>query len=325
LPAPSSIAPLASIGPAFGALLALATLASCAPTVTLGSACVRNSDCTAPYACLGARCREECEDHRDCAALGRCVVGDDGLGYCTLADDSCDAAHPCGENLACTGGACFDPCVGGSCPAGGVCNGTVCERPMSGTDAGADASMPTDAPVARTSCTSHEACGPGGGCGTVLGGQYACRTRCTTVADCGTSDSTVACVTVQSITGGDLDVCSQPCDVFSPVTGCLPGEACDVLEFATPSGANAVVLECRPIDPAMLEQDELCGDGSGDWDLSLCGAGFNCDGQGPGFTCQQICTSGGALGPPCPAGTACERYAANVRYADAQLGSCDPL
>jgi hypothetical protein len=116
-------------------------------------------------------------------------------------------------------------------------------------------------------------------------------------------------------------MCTIPCEIFDG-SSCPLGEACDVLELATPGGTNGIAVDCRPIDPAMRVQDETCA-AAGGWDMTLCAAGFDCDGA-PAYACQQLCTTGGALGDPCPAGYSCDELATGPRFRGATLGTCDP-
>lgn len=67
------------------------------PLVTLGRACERSGECPAPLVCRNGRCREECVEHRDCPLDARCITGSDGLGVCTLLDDTCDATRAAGR------------------------------------------------------------------------------------------------------------------------------------------------------------------------------------------------------------------------------------
>lgn len=104
-------------------------------------------------------------------------------GVCSLDDERCDAAHPCGEGLECRDTACFDACSAGSCPAGGACVAGVCVRPPSAPDASLDATA-LDAPApSRRECTSDAECGAGGACTRLLGGRFVCRRLCATLGD----------------------------------------------------------------------------------------------------------------------------------------------
>jgi hypothetical protein len=163
-------------------------------------------------------------------------------------------------------------------------------------------------------------------CAGTLGSEPACRRRCTAAADCGTSDTSAGCGYFRSALGPDVAACSIPCDLFAgAASGCPTGEACDVFELNTPVGVNAVVIDCRAVDPGMVGQDGPCDIGAGGWDPALCAAELTCDGTGPLFTCQQLCTVSGAFGRDCPAGTACEAFSVDTRWMRARLGSCDPL
>jgi hypothetical protein len=307
---------------ACAAAIASVVAAGCQPPITLGRPCVRPSDCAAPLVCQQGRCREECSDHRDCPAPARCVTGNDGLGACTLEGDLCDPDRPCGEDLECVDDACYDPCVGGACPAGGACVAGACERPTPAADAGTDAGDDGGATFPpRERCTSDVECGAGSVCTRVLSGTFTCRRACTAIADCGPATTAATCGYLDAVGGGTTLACTLPCDVFGGTRDCLDGETCDALELSGPTGVNGVGIDCRPVDPAMRTQGQPC-DVPSDYDPTLCAPGFDCDGVAPGFTCQQLCAVGATIGPPCPAGTSCDPT--GVRYLGVSLGTCAP-
>jgi hypothetical protein len=307
-------------------LIALALLVmACEPVAASGASCARPADCTAPLTCASGRCRVQCRDHRDCPIASRCIVGNDGLGVCTIEDDRCESSSECGEDFECRSGACFDACPRGTCPAGGVCMGGVCAREEPGVDGGTIDADLDGGPIvlaAHVRCLTDAECGSNRVCARILGGAYACRDVCTTSAECGAPGTNGVCGFFDGVDEAEVLACTVPCELFAQ-TGCLEGEACDVLEISTPSGANGLGVECRPIDPAMRVQEETCA--SGDvGEPTLCAAGFDCDGTPPAYACQQLCTVGGVFGDPCPAGLTCTAFGLPARFRDATVGSCDP-
>lgn len=312
-------------------LIAFALLVmACEPVAASGAACARTADCTAPLVCGSGRCRVQCRDHRDCAPLSRCIVGDDGLGVCTIEDDHCESSSECGEDFECRAGSCFDACPRGTCPAGGVCMDGVCAREEPGVDAGGVDAATEDAdldggPIVfppHEPCVTHAQCGADRVCARILGGAFACRGICTTSAQCAAPGTNGVCGYFDGVDEAEVLACTVPCELFAQ-TGCLPGEACDAIEIMTPSGANGVGIECRPIDPAMRVQEEACAAGAAG-EPTLCAMGFDCDGTPPAYACQQLCTLGGALGDPCPAGLTCAPFGIATRFRGATVGSCDP-
>lgn len=246
------------------------------------------------------------------------------MQVCALSE-GCDASRPCEDGLTCVRGACFDACST-TCPAGGICVDGFCERgpdePVDAGDAGERDGGTADAPAtsARQACVRDTDCGAGRVCTHSNGSHDSCRDVCTSNADCPPSATTVACVEFQTSAGGTAFACSTPCDPLGATSGCLGGDACDVFELWDGDGVSAVI-DCRHLDVGMLGQDEVCGDGRGGWDPTVCAAGLTCDGTGPNFTCQQICAS--AL-PDCPSGTSCVTLGVEARSAGMLLGSCDP-
>ena len=47
-------------------VLVLVLVTGCEARLSLGTACVRTTDCASPYVCLIGRCRTECVGQRDC-------------------------------------------------------------------------------------------------------------------------------------------------------------------------------------------------------------------------------------------------------------------
>ncbi|MGE0791810.1 MAG: hypothetical protein AB7S26_39405 [Sandaracinaceae bacterium] len=314
-------------------------LVGCPSPITPGSPCERSSQCDAPLVCSAGRCREECVDQRDCPLGARCVAGNDGLGVCTLPQDRCSDAEPCPEDLECRRALCYDACPSGTCPVGGVCVDGVCERPGALPDAGRDdagaddAAMSVDAgldadagtafPEHRV-CRTDAECDAGMICGRYTDADYVCRRPCSTQPDCAQGNTSSVCA---RFTGVDLSVvtmCSIPCELFGPEgeDGCPDGETCDALELFT-DGPAVVGVDCRFIGPARSTQGEPCALAGG-YDPTVCAPGYDCDGPGPAFVCEQLCTVGGTYGDPCPSGTSCANLfpALPVRFRGATVGTC---
>lgn len=129
-------------------------LGGCEARVSLGGRCVADTDCNAPYRCLGKICREECRSADECPSGLRCVAGQRGIRACTQPiEERCDGTDPCDEELfaACREGRCVTACsnetdcVAGSCEVTGTLG--VCIEPVStgGQDAAVDGGASTDA------------------------------------------------------------------------------------------------------------------------------------------------------------------------------------
>ncbi|MBX7193761.1 MAG: hypothetical protein K1X94_17040, partial [Sandaracinaceae bacterium] len=128
----------------------------CEARVSLGGRCTSNAECSAPLACVGARCREAGAAAQAGAFGLRCVAGPSGSRACTLSiEESCGGGAPCESALfaTCREGRCVTGCANGDECVSGVCDTTsgagVCVEPLStgGADAGPiDAAIPSDAP-----------------------------------------------------------------------------------------------------------------------------------------------------------------------------------
>ncbi len=98
-----------------------------------GADCARNSQCAAPLVCALERCRNECNQSRDCPIGSTCVRGEAGFGVCLLADEaSCSTDVECSGSLVCR----FDRCTvqcGDGCALGTECRDDVCFDPAMDT------------------------------------------------------------------------------------------------------------------------------------------------------------------------------------------------
>ncbi len=114
------------------------------PDASVGTLCLRNSDCDAPLVCLGGACLPECIEDRDCTAgrlcstSGTCVFpgqGDAGDGGVVVPScvngkqDQNETGIDCGGGCGnCDG----DPCSKPLDCASNVCQGLVCQAPTCG-------------------------------------------------------------------------------------------------------------------------------------------------------------------------------------------------
>lgn len=283
-------------GPWF-ALICLAT-SGCTPGLAVGAACVRDSDCPAPYACLAGRCREECVDSRDCYPLA-CVEVQNDLGACRVVeDDGCDG---CAAPLTCVAGRCEDPCDDvAECVPGNECSAGRC--------------IPSDAPpvgacspvAARSGCAEGQSCSRDGD-------TFACRSAsaalelgeaCSGDAACGTGAGCVSgrcarlCVLGET-SCGIASLCTADATLFGPTPGVSVGPS-------PPPGFGYCTEVCDPLAPPASDG---CPDGL------TCSNGQTTGGRQFSY-CRDIvapvndvygdCSGGGLAVVRCPAGTVCE-------------------
>lgn len=110
-------------------VLVASVVAACSTEkLSLGSGCARTSECDTPLVCRLARCRNECNTTRDCAAGLSCVLDQDGLGACQLPDDrACAQDSDCAGVLVCRERQCVNACAEDrDCPTGAACEGGGC-------------------------------------------------------------------------------------------------------------------------------------------------------------------------------------------------------
>lgn len=127
-------------------------LVACQSGAAVGTVCTRDSECASPLACRFGRCRTECAAQRDCPLGATCVLDQNGLGSCALADDpDCSLpGHGCASPLACIGRTCVNLCAEiADCPPGSSCEPTTDHRAScvrtDGQDAGPTDAGPSDA------------------------------------------------------------------------------------------------------------------------------------------------------------------------------------
>ncbi|MEM9071529.1 MAG: hypothetical protein AAGE52_23685 [Myxococcota bacterium] len=142
-------------------LCVLAALACTEARSGEGAECARNSQCAAPLVCALERCRNECNDGRDCPVGSSCVRTEDGFGVCLLSDElGCVADNECAGALVCRFERCTNECDDGCVP-GTECREGACFDPA-----------------------SDQRCSRDGDCdeGACIGGR--CRPECRSDRDC---------------------------------------------------------------------------------------------------------------------------------------------
>lgn len=208
--------------------------AGCEARLSLGGACVYDSECAAPLSCRLGRCREECLSGRDCPLGSRCLrEPTSGLGACRLPDEA-TCAVTCPDGTDCLGGTCAARCTSDEACLGTACDlGTEHCTEVALTDAGpprdagdpdvgvADAPSP-DAALDCASCGSG-LCGPGETCDPVVaiaeGALFSCLRRASGAVDCAGSDAS------GSLGDGAI---TSPGDVrarYAPIAGGLSASA----------------------------------------------------------------------------------------------------
>ena len=303
----------------------------CAPALTTGAPCAFNSECPSDLACLGGRCRIECQTSRDCPDPLACVAVGDALSACRVEEDEDGCTEEiCPAPLACRAGVCVDPCTDASeCVPENVCNDAVCEAPPA-------VLIGACSPVGPMSgCPMGEACARVGttyGCTAAATGPLG--TRCTTESQCGAGTSCVSGRCVQLCIPGmtscgpgslcrpfldllgtptgasigpappeGLGYCSEVCDALAPLPtdGCPDGTACSFTVGG--SGRN---YYCRTLEEPALDDYAPCP--TSDVDPDLCAAGTICDvgppASDPDRQCRPFCDPSSPT--PCPGGRRCE-------------------
>ena len=67
-----------------------------------GADCARDSDCNSDLVCRFGRCHEECKQARDCEEGEMCVIAENGVRVCLLAEEaSCALNSECPSPLVC--------------------------------------------------------------------------------------------------------------------------------------------------------------------------------------------------------------------------------
>ncbi len=277
---------------AFGiALLVLSALACEGEEtrLTLGQQCDLTSECEAPLACRLARCRVECRTTRDCPVGQLCVMDNDGLGACLLADETeCERDSECPAPLVCLGGACTNECtIDRDCAPG-----ARCERDSAGARYCAD--------PAEEHCLVDSECAP-----LVCGRDFRCRHECVTSRDCppGTRCSDGVCDSMELPADGGVDAgVDTDAAVGMDASAELDGGSGDMDASTTSDGGSGTVSCTTPADcsaPGVAVADCV----SGSCTIASCGTGLaDCDGEftsGCEIDTRSDPTSCGACGASC--------------------------
>lgn len=132
-----------------------------------GAECARNSQCAAPLVCALERCRNECNQSRDCPVGSSCVRSESGFGVCLLQDEtSCGNDNDCAGALVCALSRCTSRC-GDGCAPGTECRDDACFDPAMDTSCSRDGECTEGVCVAgrcRAECRSNRDCRFGGSC-----------------------------------------------------------------------------------------------------------------------------------------------------------------
>ena len=101
----------------------------------LAESCFLDSDCASPYRCAFQKCHTQCEESRDCEALGtdaRCIIANRPFNVCQLPDEKgCSYNSDCPNGQRCASDReCRDECKSDiDCVKGQVCTTGVCAEP----------------------------------------------------------------------------------------------------------------------------------------------------------------------------------------------------
>ncbi|MBX3251445.1 MAG: hypothetical protein KF901_29980 [Myxococcales bacterium] len=178
------------------AMISVAASGCVSSPTTLGGQCELTSECQAPLVCRYTYCRRECLSARDCGLGLRCLIANDGLGVCQLADEKrCERNSDCADGLYCNSGECTNACVtdrdcatGGRCVAAeggatsclfpeqsGCLYTSECAEPLvcASNECRLECAADVDCDGARV-CVEHPACQ----------GPCACRTPCAVDDEC---------------------------------------------------------------------------------------------------------------------------------------------
>ncbi|MBI2392003.1 MAG: hypothetical protein HYV09_20595 [Deltaproteobacteria bacterium] len=174
------------------ALTATCSSGACVGRRANGMACADASECTSGYCADGVCCDAGCDDAcRSCAIPGK-------LGTCSVADDGPDPRKKCGG--ACT----FDACKSGACAPRSAT--TACDSSCEGGKLTSGHCSGTDATCVEKKTVD---CAGGLACESAT----ACKTTCTTSADCLVGTCTGGVCVLESDAGvGDAGV-DAPADV----------------------------------------------------------------------------------------------------------------
>lgn len=238
-----------------------------AGTVIAPSVCNGMGACTpgasamcAPYVCGTTACRTDCTTNANCAAgnycnammhcvplippggacttAGSCASGNcvDGVCCNTACNGQCEACNLDGHGGTCTPvtgvprGA-RPACTGAGTACGGTCNGTLttaCTYPDATTACREASCMGGSATLAAT-CDGMGTCPMPSTtpCAPFACGTTACRTDCTTMADCAAGNTCIAGVCVGLRPNGGMCTTATECQSGQCVDGVCCDTACD--------------------------------------------------------------------------------------------------
>jgi hypothetical protein len=300
-------------------LFVFATLTGCAPPLTVGALCERDSECPDPLTCALGRCRTECLADVDCAPGVTCVFASAGVGVCSLPAEASCSADTCPTPLLCTAGVCRASCSDASgCLLSQSCVGGVCVPDASSDagvgDAGSDSGI--TAPDAGTGFVPAAACNADSDCGAaelcaVRETPRICRPRCVDHGDC---PSGTTCEPVVLADDSLAYACSTLC-LPGTSMGCRAGTSCRMI-FRSPvgrlSGGPDGILACTPTTPKGIS-----GCACSNLDLSNeCGGGLSCE-----YPDARQCTTICELSTDCPNGP-CGRTPRTVVVGGREYGVC---
>lgn len=277
----------------------------------LGAACDRPEDCQTGF--CNDVCTLPCETTRDCPDAA-CAVGNDGRGYCSLADCPCRDEELCGGGLCAETAACLrnadcepdEDCVNGiclrECTRGSDCRaGHDCVR-LEGT---ADYCVGGED---RCNCSPGELC---------IAGECRVSSPCNGDADCGNS----TCVAGH---------CFETCEVNADCSGETECVA-RILDGRLVRGCSTAQCHCG-------DEEAWClGNSAG---FGTCFLDENCDacGERPGYECARLDTplrwEGEAVSRACRCedpsvcGARCEQAAdcpVELDLECAAFGRCAPM
>jgi hypothetical protein len=219
-------------GAALAAMTAAVIVSACDAGVSVGGACVRSGECTAPLACVLGRCREECVVQRDCPLGGLCVEQASGLRGCIPPDEEC--GDFCASPLVCRDDRCSNECSSDAECFGGTCSAGAC-RAAEPVDGGALVDAPT------SDAAPHD------------GGTSVQGTPCTTSSECA---GNATCADAR---------CLVHCEVATGA-GCPSGARCseEGLDFppdyhaGLPAGTGLCTDLCNPVDRSGCPETLSC-------------------------------------------------------------------
>jgi hypothetical protein len=298
--------------------------------------CAADTDCATGYFCIGGSCAKKttgsaCTSDSDCGT-GHCAQGVCCNAACTGTCLSCALAGTVGTCTAVPAGMdpynqCDDQGTTKPCGTSGVCDGNgACAFYPAGTNCGAASCTGSTLTPART-CDGAGTCRPvtAAMCDPFVCGTGACKSTCTTSADCvapnvctngscGKLPPGAACTSASSCVSG---FCAQGVCCNSACTGTC--QSCALTGTAgtcspVPAGqAPNPTSQCATTVATGCSTDGLC-DGAGhcrDWPGGTQCAGASCSGAvlTPAATCDGAGTCKTVTPGNCPGNLTCDATA----------------